>query len=321
MFDSDLTAGHTILSLPAERLTAATMRASFSSGGETVFFTEAKQNSGYVGLVRRYDGVLLGRWQPPNNLVPQNFALLDESRTLLVTLRQVHDQPGPGALSFLSTGTLAEAGRLEVCEGNPDGIAVMRGLSRAYVRCVGDEASVVEIDLELQRTVKTVAIGTYGATDSVVSGNLCGSGGIALSRTGGVLLLPCNQSGQLMYLDRLTLELLDSVPVGPGMFDIAISPRRSVAALIAPKDTVLMLLNLTARSVIRRSHLPGFPTALSVDSKGQWLFVALQKEGAAGELVRLDMRTGKVEAAAPIPNGVTAVTLWPGRWNSVITWR
>lgn len=286
-----------------------------------MFFSEAQQTGGYVGMVRRYDGVLLGRWKPPNHLVPRNLALLDDSRTLLVTLRPIRGRLGPGALSFLYTDTLTEAGRLEVCQRSPDGIAVMQGGHRAYVRCVGEEESVVEIDLELRRIVKTVAIGTYHTNDSALSKNRCGSGGIALSRTGGILFLPCEQSGQLLYLDRLTLELLDSVPVGSRIFDIAISPRSSVAALTGPRDSVLVLLNLAARSVIGRTHLPGFPTAMSVDGNGRSLFVALQTERDSGELIRLDMSTGKVVASAAIPNGVTAVTLWPGRWSPVITWR
>ena len=105
------------------------------------------------------------------------------------------------------------------------------------------------------------------------------------------------------------------------MFDIAISPRRSVGALTSPRDSVLVLLNLAARSVISRTQLPGLTTAVSVDGNGRSLFIALQTEGDSGELIRLDMTTGKVVASAPIPNGVTTVTVWPGRWRPVITWR
>jgi DNA-binding beta-propeller fold protein YncE len=307
--------------LTGQRLTEGTVRALFSSGGEVVFLVGAQPTGGYVGMVRRYDGVLLGRWKPPNQLVPQNLALLDDSRTLLVTLRPISGRPVSGALSFLSTGALTESGRLEVCKTSPDGIAVMQGGNRAYVRCVGGEQSVVEIDLELRRIVKTVAIDTYDTTGSAVSSSRCGSGGIALSRTGGILFLPCDQSGQLLYLDRLTLELLDSVPVGPSIFDIAISPRRSVAALTNPRDSVLVFLDLAARSVIGRTHLPGFPTAMSVDGNGRSLFISLRNEGDLGKLIRLDMRTGKVMASAPISNEVTAVTLWPGRRGPIITWR
>jgi len=321
LFDPDLSMGHTILRLAGQHLAEGTVQASFSSAGEVVFFTEAQQTGGHVGMVRRYDGVLLGHWKAPNQLVPQNLALLDDSRTLLVTLRPINGRTESGALSFLSTHALTEAGRLEVCKRSPDGIAVMQGGHRAYVRCVGAEESVVEIDLELRRIVKTVAIGTYDSTDSTVSSSQCGSGGIALSRTGGILLLPCDQSGQLLYLDRLTLELLDSVSVGSSIFDIAISPRRSVAALTAPRDSVLVLLDLAARSVVGRTPLPGFPTAMSVDGSGRSLFIALQNGGATGVLIRLDMTTGKVVASAPIPNGVSAVTVWPGRWSPVFTWR
>ncbi len=288
----------------------------FSSGGEVVFVADSGQPGG-VSSIRRFDGKALDRWDLPPGQVPRSLALPRNGTVLLVSHGSASGARGLGGITILSASNLHELGRLEVCGGRAGEIAVMRTGERAFVRCFGDTVAVV--DLELRRIARTVAVGRLAPDQSAVRHSSCGPGSIALSRTEGLLLLPCSRSGYLVLVDRLTMEPFDSMVVPLGTYHIAASPSRP-EALTAPRDRAqVSIINLSTRVVEANVSLAGEPSSIVMSGRGDYAYVATQID-AGGRLVLLDM--GLRAAVAVDSTGAgRALSLWPGRWSPVLAWR
>ncbi len=289
----------------------------FSSGGE-VLYLAAADGPGGVTMVRRYDGEVLARWELPAGQAPGALALLPSARTLLVAHYSSEDSAQSGTLSFLSARDLSESRRLEVCEGRPDDLAVMRGGERAFVRCAGRRAAVVVVDLELHRVVRTIYLGESEVADSALGANSCGTGGIALSRTEALLLVPCSLSGYLVYLDRLTQEPFDSVFVGPGIEGIATSPRRPYALLTSTEPAAISFIDLRTRRTVAQIPVAEKPRSLAISGDGSVAAVSTGNHDT-GALLLLDIDAQHVLSTVQIP-GAGDVSVWPGRWSPVLTW-
>jgi len=289
----------------------------FSSGGEALYVWHS-DGSSRVSKVRRYDGETIAQWDPPAGRLPRELALLRSAQTLLVTQYSDQDSAYIGELSFLAARDLHESTRLQVCEGRPDGLAIMRTGDRAYVRCAGRETTVAVIDLELRRVVTAEPLGTTHRFDSTDNVRHCGGGGLALSRTESLLLLPCSASGYLLYVDRMTQAVLDSVFVGSEIDQIGISPLQPYAVVTATTPPSLSFVNLRTRRVESKLPLPGPPASLVVSGDGKSALVSTgYLEG--GMLLLLDMDAQLVISSVPLA-GSGGIGMWPGRWSPVLNW-
>ena len=315
LFDAHLLQVDTITT-HTERRPGKIQNLVFSSGGEALYIADSAGSS--VSMVRRYDGETIARWQLPPGRVPQELTLLPSARILILVHYSDTDSAGAGDISILSARDLSESTRLRICDGRPDGVAVMRSGERAFVRCTGHQALMVVVDLELRRVVTSVSLGPAHRADSAQSSSGCGPGGIALSRTEALLLLPCSQSGYLFYVDRLTQEPFDSVFVGVGIDRIAISPHRPHALLSSVAPPTISFVNLRTRSVDARIPLSATPKSLAISGDGHSAVVSTRDE-AAGTLMLLNMDARTVVTTVRVA-GAGAVSMWPGRWSPVLTW-
>ena len=270
--------------------------------------------TGRISRIRRMDGQLLDSWNLPQGAIVQLTALLD-SPTLVVTASAASDT-GPGSIYLLRTDLLTEESRFEPCIGVPHGFAILQEIGRAYTRCDDPGVLVVDIDLAQQRIVRTVTLDSGERPEGVTH---CGPGGIALSRTGGILLASCSQSGQLLYLDRLTLEVLDSAMIGTGASQIAVSPRGSRALVAIPDSNAVAIADLRHRSVIARIQLPDRPVDIFVTGDGKRGYVLTT--GHPATVVWLDLRRNLIQGTAAVPAGSTNLAVWPGKRSPSMRWR
>ncbi len=270
--------------------------------------------TGRISRIRRLDGQLLDSWHLPRGAIIQLTVLLD-SPTLVVTVSASGDT-GPGSFYYLSTDLLIEKAPFEPCIGNPRGFAILQEIGRGYTRCNDDGEPVVDLDLTQQRIVRTVTLDRDEGSDDV---SRCGPGGIALSRTGGILLAPCSLSGQLLYLDRLTLEVLDSVMIGTGASQITVSPRGSQALVTIPDSNAVAIADLRQRSVSARVQLPDRPVAVVVSGDGKRGYVLTA--GHPATVVLLDLRRNLIQGTAVVPAGSTSLSIWPGQRSPSMRWR
>ena len=319
LFKSDLSLDHEISLAARDFGDARILTAVFARDGASFYVADSRPSGSYLSLIRRSDGRVLVRRELTPGLTPRTLTPTPGARTLIVTASPV---PGTGAsaILLLSADSLDERSRIEPCEGYAETMVLLPDMHRGYTRCHGGKATVVEVDLALGRLVRAVDL-DQGASLAPATSQ-CGSGGIALSTSGNILLIPCSTSGMLLYLDRMTLEVLDSIPVGRGAHQIAVSPRRPVALVTSPDSSAVVLIDLARRSVIARIATPGSASAVAVSGDGKMGYVLLPgADSKPGTLIRLDIRARTILNTVTVDPGTRSLTVWPGRWSPAMWWR
>jgi len=319
LFKSDLSLDH-VISLAARDLgDARIITAVFARDGTSFYVADSGPSGSYLSLIRRSDSRVLVRRELTPGLTPRTLTPTPDARTLIVTASAVTGTRAAAVL-LLSADSLGERSRIEPCEGYPETMALLPDMHRGYTRCHGGKATVVELDLALGRLIRTMDL-DQGASLAPTTSQ-CGSGGIALSTSGNILLIPCSASGMLLYLDRMTLEGLDSIPVGRGAQQIAVSPRRPVALVTSPDSGAVVLVDLARRSIMARIATPGSASAVAVSGDGKMGYVLLPGTGSKpGTLIRLDIRARTILNTVTVGPGSRSLTVWPGRWSPAMWWR
>jgi WD40 repeat protein len=272
---------------------------------------------GSISLLRKLDGRELEHIEASPNELAGTLTALPDARTLINTTARA-DGTG-GTLSLLTAETLEAGTRLTPCAGYPGKVTVLWDLNRAYTRCLGAIGQIADIDLKLRRVIKTVRISPADSTEHFAGA--CGNGGIDLSRTGTVLLVPCSSSGMLLYFDRLRLEPLDSVAAGSGVYHVAVSPNGSRAIVSFPDSGRVAFVDLRSRQVTTVIPTPGRPTDIAIAGDGRWGYVLTSADpGDPGILVLLDMDSERAISEASVPFGSRSLSLWPGRWSPSLRW-
>lgn len=287
---------------------------SFGRDGTSLYLVGV---AGSLSLLRKLDGYRLEYTSGLAEELPNSLIVLPDSRTLIATTNSANGRAG--TLSFLDASTLQRDETLQPCPGYPEGIAILRDLNRAYTRCMGGSAAVADIDLDLRRVITTASV--YHTESSELSNQSCGAGGIALSRTGTVLLVPCSSSGMLLYVDRLELVLFDSVTVGSGAYDVAASPTESKAIVTYPDSRRVAFVDLRNRRVTTEVRTPGRPIHVAIAGDGKRGYVLTsESHETPGTLMLLDMDNERVVSEALVPPGSQSISLWPGQWSPVMVW-
>lgn len=313
VFSSDLSVGRKTTLAGPDWTDARISLLVFGRDGTSFFAAGSRADSSFVSLVRRLDGSVLVWRNLPRGVEPRTLTPTKDARTLIFTA----SQSGAGAttISLLSTDSLTERSQLARCGGHPGGVALLPDLDRAYIRCNGEQAVLVEIDLALGRAVRTAVLDQDADPP-------CGSGGVALSPSKSLLLAPCSSGGTLLYLDRLRLTVFDSLPAEAGASAIAVSPRSPVALVTFPDSDAVALVDLVERAIVTRIATVGRPDAVAISGDGRigYMLVTEADEGP-GSVARIDLQTGEVLNSVAVPPGSRSLTLWPGEWSPRMLWR
>jgi DNA-binding beta-propeller fold protein YncE len=296
-FDRGLrAAGATHLSLEPQALESSGDGAAILVGGST------SAQSGMVAWLRRSDRKVVVEHSAAG---PVSVVALDrEGGEALVLTAGANAR-----LSFLSTGQLAPTRSLPVCS-QPVALSFTQEGDRAYVTC--RPGSVVEVDPKLEMVVQTALVGAD-------SGQACGAGRGALSANGTLLYVPCAASGQILYLDRVTLRPWDSVFVARGLGALAVTPEALAVALV-PDSNRLALVDLRRKRRLASVSLASTPVDVALSASGRQAFVLAGTQGGEGALWELDLHGGAVLARAVIPGGGRAVHVWPHRREPRMHW-
>jgi len=288
----------------------------FSPGGRSLLIAASTP----PGIVRiRVDGSFLDGEGLSDRATPSRLQALPNATRWMVTADSPGDTSGGGGglVLFVSNDSLSEEARLPACRRTPIGPAIHRDGRRAWVRCV-DPEQLVEIDVELRRIVRTSPLASEapGATSGA-----CGGGGIELSRTGGTLLVPCEVTGWLLYIDPRTLHPYDSLWIGEGADLPVVGPRGSQAVITVPSHRSVALADLRRRTVLTRLDVSGVPVAAVFGSDGRRVYVLTSDERSSpNTLLAIDFASGTVVATVPIPGAPVGVSTWPGQRSPVMRW-
>ncbi len=270
--------------------------ASLLIGGETA------NRSGFVTWLRRSDGAVVVEQQAAG---PVRLLSLDRDGRQVLALTA-----GPGGgLSIRTADGLNQMRALPVC-AEPVALAFTREGDRAYVTC--RPGAVAEVDPKLEIVVQTAFV----AADS---GRACGAGRGALSPNGTLLYVPCAATGRVLYLDRVTLRLWDSMSVAVGVGALAVTPGGAALALL-PDSGSVALVDLRRKRRLATVATPPDPVDLTLSADGRVALVLAAGRGGDGALLQVDARTGAVMGRAALPGGGRAVYVWPARREARMHW-
>ncbi len=310
----DLAAADTLFIRGAMSRPERVIAAAFGRDGASLYLVSA---AGNLSSLRRLDGYVLGQTAELANELVNSLTVLPDSRTLIATAASADGDRG--ALTFLDATTLHSEVVLHPCLGHPEGLVILRDLNRAYTRCVGNGEELADIDLDLRRVIETAPL--QSGDQARLADPPCGAGGIALSRTGTVLLVPCSVSGMLLYLDRLELVPFDSVTVGTGVHHVAASPTESKAVVTYPQSRRVAFVDLRSRRVTTEIPVPGRPIQVAIGGDGKRAYVLTVGAPTDPEILTvLDMHGEQTVAQASVPSGSRTLSLWPGLWSPVMRW-
>ena len=272
----------------------------FAPDGASLFVAVSpRPGSTLLIRVPRAGGVLEGRTLEGD---ARRLRLTPDGSVLLAALGGA-----AAGLAFTRAQTLAGETLALPCDVRD--VVLTASADRAYVVC--GEGRVAEVDPILRLVVKTAELPAADAP--------CAPAGSGLSANGTVLFVACAGSGWLLYLDRVTLDALDSVavPRGATRFVIALGGRR--ALLTVPDDGSVVVADLPGRRIRGRTPVAG-ASDIGVSADGRRAFVV-----TATALLELDAAEGRVLRSIPLPQGASRVSVWPGpdeprmRWDNGIS--
>ncbi len=306
LLNGDLTPTDTLY-LSSDESSGQIVDIAFASDGLSLLAGIQGEQASSVLRLRRIDGVAVDQVTLPSRTERSGSMHIVDPRTILMMGRSTEGDGREGVVFFLSAASLSKYEKLSVCSTAPLAIAIVSQVKRAYVRC---DAGLAELDLLLRRLVRTVPLDLDAA---------CGPGGLAPSRSGNIIYMTCAKSGQLLFLDRVTLRPLDSLRLVPGGTELAASAQLPRALVRFPLRQQLEFVDLEQQTTTMRLTDFGKFSVFALSGKGLWAFVTTGDSG--NRLLKIDLRTDRTTATNTLPGGTSSIAVWPGRNSPVFLWR
>jgi hypothetical protein len=284
------------------------------SDGSTVYLAQQTANAGSLVRARRTDGVMLDRLDFYRG-VPRLVRMLPGGRAVIaVTDETAPTGPTRSTLHFLGPDLATLAEPVPVCEGTARGVATEKTTDRLFVLCGGDQVS--EIDRKLRRFVRALPVPGDSA------GRRCDAADIAVSSTGSIVFVLCGASGELRYVDRLTLTWLSSLDVGDGGTAMTRSPDGRYVLVLRPQTSEVVVADVRRRAVLARIETTGAPAAATVATDSRSVYLVTHASDTVGaRVLRIDLHDLRVVAEAPAPGAPRSVSVWPESDSPVMRWK
>jgi hypothetical protein len=288
--------------------------ASLAYDGTTLFAASATAAAGAVERIRLADGAMLERvdfYAGTPTLVHPLF----DGRTVMVATVERSGLAVRSTLHFLGLDLSSQTSPVPVCDTPVLGLATVRPNDRVYLLCDGDR--LVEIDRRLRTLVRTVDLPAPAAPDQ----SPCGASDVGIASTGSIVFVLCGESGRLLYLDRVTLEPLDSLDVGYAGILLARTPDGQYVVITRPGNKEVVVADVRRRTIVGRIPTEYDPLAVVAGADSRTAFIATGPPNAPGRLLRIDLPSASVSADVPtVPMPVT-VSAWPGEESPVMRWK
>jgi DNA-binding beta-propeller fold protein YncE len=282
--------------------------------GTTLYAAHRSPTAGALVRARVADGTVLDRVDFFSGSPAIVYPLYDGRTVLAATV--THAVAGSQTLlHFLGTDLSAQSEPIPVCSAGIRGLATARTTDRLYALCDGDV--LVDLDRRLRTFVRSVELTAGDAP----TGAACDAQAVAVSSNGSIVFVLCAGTGTIRYLDRVTLEPVDSLEVGVGAQIWARSPDGQYAVMLRPAEREIVVADLRRRVVTGRPLSDLTPYAVTVGSDSRTAFVAAGDGVARGAVLEIDLASGAVvrehgSAARPV-----ALSVWPGEESPVMRWK
>lgn len=281
--------------------------------GTTLYAARRTATAGALVRARLADGVILDRIDFFDGS-PAIVQPLYDGRTVLAATVSRSAGAAHTLLHFLTADLGAQSEPIPVCDAGVRGIATARTTDRLYVLCEGDV--LVDLDRRLRTLVRHVAL-----TPVEAAGSGCDARAVAVSSTGSIVFVLCAHTGAIRYLDRITLEPLDSLVVGAGAEAMERSPDGQYAVVLRPAEREIVVADLRRRLIAGRHASALTPRGLAVGSDSRRAFVATGDGATRGAVLVLDLATGGVVRQHASTARFASLSVWPGEESPVMRWK
>ncbi len=195
---------------------------------------------------------------------------------------------------------LEPAFSVDVCEDAVSALTLFDPSHKLFVTC--EDGVLSEIDIPLRRVLRTTRIDAVGA---------CDPRDLTLSPNLTVIIVACS-SGRLLYLDRMTLGIIDSLHLTTEVSEMRVEGSRRRLVLTASSGSPPLLVDVRMKTIT--------PLAITQQVTGMtWAadgsLLLLRAEGA---VLRTRPGTQVVDSLSGTAGG-RAIAVWPER-TPVMRW-
>lgn len=282
--------------------------------GSTLYAAHRSPAAGALVRARVADGAILDRVDFFAGAPVVVYPLYD-GRTVLAATQAPTAGGSQALLHFLGSDLSAQSEPIPVCATGIRGLATVRSTDRVYALCEGDV--LVDLDRRLRTLVRSVTL----RSGDPAADPACDARAVAVSSNGSIVFVLCTRTGWIRYLDRVTLEPIDSLEVGIGADSWARSPDGRYAVILRPAEREIVVADLRRRMITGRPAPDDTPHAVTVGADSRSAFVAAGDRGSRGSIVEIDLASGTIvrehaSAAHPV-----ALSAWPGEESPVMRWK
>lgn len=303
LLDRTLTVADTLLASGVAP-TATVTQLRFRSDGTAVDVMLHSDSGGALARVQRATGtVLFHRTFPGDSLV--GFWVLPRGSVPVTA-------SGPN-IQFLTADLTETFRRISVCDSQITAFTPFGVRDRAYAACSNDV--IAEVDTELGIPMRSAPLSRGDSPD----GERCGPVSVSASPNGTIIYVLCRDGGALRYLDRRTLAPFQSVTVGEGTRDLALTPDGHRALIVRPDSNDVIVVDLRRQSVEHRISIEGVQAA-AVGMDGHFAYCGTTDTRGGGRVCRIDLETGVIVAEHILRSEVGAIAVWPDQRTPRMWW-
>jgi DNA-binding beta-propeller fold protein YncE len=258
-----------------------------------------------TGTDQRVDSALVG-------LFPATMSLTPDGASLFVVNFNLHGDPVPSSVSAVFTPVMSEISKIETCV-MPHGSRVTRDGQTHYSTCMMSdqlvESSVMGMKVA-RRLVLTEGREHVMAEDhamggmamggmDMATGGICKPTWVVLSPDDQRLYVPCNGRGDVLEIDRASLEILRRFPTGAGPYNADVTPDGSTLVVTLKGEQAVTLIDLVSGDETRVPTTQPVTHGVAITPDGRYAFVSNEAVGATrGTVDVIDLAKGEIAASA-----------------------
>jgi DNA-binding beta-propeller fold protein YncE len=265
-------------------------------------------------------------------LFPATMSTTPDGASLFVVNFNLHGDHVPSSVSAVFTPFMAEVEQIETCV-MPHGSRMSHDGQRHYSTCMMSD-QLVETDVVGMKVARRMVL--TGGHEHVMSergaspgeehdmagmavgdGDICKPTWVLPSPDDTRLYVPCNGRGDVLEIDRQTMEVLRRMPTGAGPYNADITPDGGTLVVTLKGNQAVAIFDLETGEEIRVETTEPVTHGVAVTPDGRYAFVSNESVGATrGTVDVIDIGARRVVASTPLhyqPGGLAVWKMEGGR--------
>lgn len=261
-------------------------------------------------------------------LFPATADVTPDGNFLFVVNFNLHGDAVPSSVSVVDTNQMMELARIPTCI-MPHGSRITREGTRQYSACMMDDL-LVEIDAEKMKVSRTFRLragmerGYSGLPTRQQSTEHAPDASMSMSNItcmptwaqptidGARVYVACNKSNEIVEVDTQNWTLVNRIPAGNGVYNLALTPDEQLLIATNKRDASVSIFEIAsgkelARLPTKRKVAHG--VVVSPDSR--YAFVTVEGIGAEpGTVEIVDLAARKTVATVDTPPQAAGIDFW-----------